>query len=66
MKNPRYIIADIYPPNPLFQAPLLERIRGPMFHFHLAENGTTVKTEIIAGITTFLSMVYIYWPFIRA
>ena len=30
-----------------------------MFHFHLAENGTTVKTEIIAGITTFLSMVYI-------
>ena len=39
--------------------PLPERIRGPMFHFHLAENGTTVKTEIIAGITTFLSMVYI-------
>ena len=30
-----------------------------MFHFRLAENGTTVKTEIIAGITTFLSMVYI-------
>ena len=30
-----------------------------MFHFHLTENGTTVKTEIIAGITTFLSMVYI-------
>ncbi len=36
-----------------------ERIRGPMFHFHLAENGTTVRTEIIAGVTTFLSMVYI-------
>ena len=33
--------------------------RTQMFHFHLAENGTTVKTEIIAGITTFLSMVYI-------
>lgn len=30
-----------------------------MFHFHLAENATTVRTEIIAGITTFLSMVYI-------
>ena len=30
-----------------------------MFKFNLAEHGTTVKTEIIAGITTFLSMVYI-------
>jgi len=30
-----------------------------MFKFHLAENGTTVRTEIIAGVTTFLSMVYI-------
>ncbi len=27
--------------------------------FHLKENGTGVKTEIIAGITTFLTMVYI-------
>lgn len=27
--------------------------------FKLKENGTDVKTEIIAGITTFLSMVYI-------
>ena len=27
--------------------------------FKLKENGTNVKTEIIAGITTFLSMVYI-------
>ncbi|WP_397539966.1 NCS2 family permease [Rummeliibacillus pycnus] len=27
--------------------------------FHLKENGTNVKTEIIAGITTFLTMVYI-------
>lgn len=27
--------------------------------FKLKEHGTTVKTEIIAGITTFLSMVYI-------
>jgi len=30
-----------------------------MFKFNLRENGTNVKTEIIAGITTFLSMVYI-------
>ena len=27
--------------------------------FHLKENGTTVKTEVIAGITTFITMVYI-------
>ncbi|WP_377887377.1 NCS2 family permease [Alkalihalobacillus sp. R86527] len=27
--------------------------------FHLKENGTSVKTEFLAGITTFLTMVYI-------
>ncbi len=27
--------------------------------FHLKEHGTTVKTEIIAGVTTFLAMAYI-------
>jgi len=27
--------------------------------FHLAENGTTVRTEIVAGLTTFLTMAYI-------
>ena len=27
--------------------------------FKLKQNGTTVKTELIAGLTTFLSMVYI-------
>lgn len=27
--------------------------------FKLKENGTDVKTEIIAGITTFLAMAYI-------
>jgi len=32
---------------------LLERV------FHLSENGTSVKTEIMAGITTFLTMAYI-------
>ena len=32
---------------------LLERL------FHLKEHGTTVKTEFIAGITTFMTMAYI-------
>ena len=32
---------------------LLERV------FHLSESGTTVKTEIIAGLTTFMTMAYI-------
>ena len=27
--------------------------------FHISENGTTVRTEIIAGITTFMTMSYI-------
>lgn len=27
--------------------------------FHLAENGTTLRTEVIAGITTFMTMAYI-------
>ncbi|PPA72455.1 NCS2 family permease [Jeotgalibacillus proteolyticus] len=30
-----------------------------MFRFHLKENQTTVKTEILAGFTTFMTMVYI-------
>ena len=28
--------------------------------FHLKENGTTVSTEIVAGLTTFFAMSYIY------
>lgn len=28
-------------------------------YFHLNENGTSVKTEILAGVTTFLAMAYI-------
>ncbi len=32
---------------------LLERV------FHLSENGTSVKTEIMAGLTTFMTMAYI-------
>jgi AGZA family xanthine/uracil permease-like MFS transporter len=32
---------------------LLER------HFHLKEHGTTARTEILAGVTTFLTMAYI-------
>lgn len=27
--------------------------------FHLSENGTTVRTELLAGLTTFLTMAYI-------
>ena len=27
--------------------------------FHLSENHTDVKTEVIAGITTFMTMAYI-------
>ena len=30
-----------------------------MFNFDLKANGTSVRTEVLAGITTFLSMVYI-------
>ena len=28
-------------------------------YFHLNENGTSVRTEVLAGVTTFLTMVYI-------
>src|SRR5690554_5118860 len=28
-------------------------------YFRLSENGTTVRTEVLAGITTFLTMAYI-------
>ena len=28
-------------------------------YFKLSENGTTVKTELVAGATTFLTMAYI-------
>ena len=28
-------------------------------YFHLAERGTTVRTEVLAGCTTFLTMAYI-------
>ena len=27
--------------------------------FKLKENGTTVKTEVVAGLTTFMTMAYI-------
>jgi adenine/guanine/hypoxanthine permease len=38
---------------PTSERPFLDR------YFGLTENGTTVRTEFIAGITTFLTMVYI-------
>ena len=28
-------------------------------YFQLAKNGTTVRTEVLAGVTTFLAMAYI-------
>ena len=28
-------------------------------HFHLKENGTDVKTELLAGLTTFATMSYV-------
>ena len=30
--------------------------------FKLKQNGTTAKTEIIAGLTTFMTMAYIIAP----
>lgn len=38
---------------PLNSSGILERL------FHIKEKGTSVRTELLAGITTFLSMVYI-------
>lgn len=29
--------------------------------FKLGEHGTSVRTEVIAGLTTFLTMAYIYF-----
>ena len=34
-------------------------LRGELLLFHLKELKTTVKTEILAGMTTFLTMAYI-------
>ena len=39
--------------NPKSLAPLLERVFG------LAKTGTNPRTELVAGLTTFLTMVYI-------
>ena len=38
---------------PAAERPLLDR------YFRLSENGTDVRTELVAGVTTFLTMVYI-------
>src|SRR5262249_3666393 len=38
---------------PAGERPLLDR------YFRLAEHGTDVRTEVVAGVTTFLTMVYI-------
>ncbi|MBI4455413.1 MAG: NCS2 family permease [Acidobacteria bacterium] len=36
-----------------------QRAGWPERRFHLAENQTTVRTEILAGVTTFMTMAYI-------
>ncbi|MFL5041751.1 MAG: NCS2 family permease [Xanthobacteraceae bacterium] len=38
---------------PAGERPLLDR------YFHLTDNGADVRTEVVAGLTTFLTMVYI-------
>jgi adenine/guanine/hypoxanthine permease len=38
---------------------IIVRIYGGVFLFKLQENNTNMKTEFLAGITTFLTMVYI-------
>lgn len=38
---------------------IIVRIYGGIFLFKLQENNTNMKTEFLAGITTFLTMVYI-------
>src|SRR6266849_6734971 len=40
---------------PASERPFLDR------YFRLSENGTDVRTEIVAGLTTFLTMVYIVY-----
>lgn len=40
-------------------AAVVERRRRDARRHHEAENGTTVRTEILAGITTFMTMAYI-------
>ena len=37
----------------ILPATMIERL------FHLSENGTTARTEVVAGVTTFLAMAYI-------
>ncbi len=44
---------DFKPPVPGYSPRVIERL------FHLAENRTTVRIEVIAGVTTFLTMAYI-------
>ena len=40
---------------------------GPLERFfRLSEHGTTVRTELIAGATTFVTMVYIIWVVVSA
>lgn len=43
----------------LFRKTILEGFQEWIVFFKLKENGTTVRTEIMAGLTTFMTMAYI-------
>ena len=47
------------PPAPITPKEILEREFFMEKIFKLKENGTTVRTEIVAGLTTFMTMAYI-------
>ena len=49
-----------FPPTKIKGEKTMEKFSKLMENtFKLRENGTTVKTEIIAGVTTFMTMAYI-------
>lgn len=51
---------DILPKNEYYITCVKNRsFSGVVFLFNLKQNNTNVKTEIVAGLTTFLTMVYI-------
>ena len=51
--------ADFVFPAPVLRKEILEREFFMEKIFKLKENGTTVRTEIVAGLTTFMTMAYI-------
>ncbi|MFK4708583.1 AGZA family xanthine/uracil permease-like MFS transporter [Roseateles asaccharophilus] len=53
MQSPNPTVGDMSTPTPTTSPPWLERM------FKLQAHGTTVRTELMAGLTTFLTMAYI-------